>query len=532
MAAKVSLDMFQQMEPKTLTWPSIVKVKLRSHVAKPINCLHNFAQKYRVPLFFRFTDHEDSSPGHGITFTCRVTLGKTTYPPASASSKKQAKRDAYRNVLMALNYHRLYEFKRNLKDIDICTLHDIIAKLCYEKFDRVIEDIPNNLTKWKVIAGIVMESKSDRIFEVISLASGSRFITGKSLTTNGKVLIDSHAEILTARGMRRFLYHHIRKLCQGQRSNVLQRNQNGKFQLVSGIKFHLYISTVPCGDGAKFSRGCSVLMGDNDGHMPVFKNKNQGRLKMKTHIHATGQCPTVDRKCRNTYQSKKEIRCGNQLRVMSCSDKICKWNLLGVQGALLANLMEPVYLTSITLGFRYKHGHIARAMCCRLVKTQTIENLPSGYKVNHPLLGGVSHKKTPQCRDGKSTPYCINWNRADDCHETTDGSTGLLHNRELTSSTGLTERKSRLCKQELLKFYCAICSDVGTPSLVKGTYWSTKKASTQYQSCRKILYTALHNQGYGTWVGVPVECQEFSTQFSPSFYCIHASSMFDRSNYY
>ena len=41
---------------------------------------------------------------------------------------------------------------------------------------------------------------------------------------------------------------------------------------------------------------------------------------------------------------------GERLRTMSCSDKLCRWNLLGMQGALLSNLLQPVYLQSLTLG--------------------------------------------------------------------------------------------------------------------------------------------------------------------------------------
>ncbi|XP_069138175.1 double-stranded RNA-specific adenosine deaminase-like isoform X2 [Argopecten irradians] len=525
-AAEASLNFIQPKRLKELTYVDAPTALSPTSIDKnagvcppgadPISMLNEYAQKHGLELRYRYID--TSGPDHERTFTYEAVVGSTGYQGASAGSIKEAKREACRNALRSLKRHKLYNYQSGLSTFttkEPLTFHDEIAKLCHEKFDAVVGDISENLAGRKVIAGVVMESKINSTFEVISLASGNRFIRGDSLTTDGQVLVDSHAEILAARGMKRFLYHHIKQLIKGQPSPVLQRHGNEKIELVSGVEFHLYISTAPCGDGAVFTPSSGMSVDADVHHKPTFDDNKQGLLRSKIE-QGEGQIPTKDRQSNCTYQGMDAVRNGERLRVMSCSDKICKWNLLGVQGALLANLMKPVYLSSITLGNLYNHGHMARAMCCRLEKTQVVENLPFGYKLNHPLLGGVSHKKTPQRSVGKSTAYSINWNRADDCHEITDGTTGFLHNIGLTRMQGLIKRTSRLCKKDMLKSYKEICTEVGIGILVKDEYLATKKASTQYQSCKKILYTTLHNQGYGTWIRIPKECQEFPTSSLPS----------------
>ncbi|XP_026549647.1 double-stranded RNA-specific adenosine deaminase-like, partial [Notechis scutatus] len=95
---------------------------------------------------------------------------------------------------------------------------------------------------------------------------------------------------------------------------------------------------------------------------------------------------------------------------MSCSDKILRWNVLGLQGALLSHFIHPVYLRSVTLGYLYSQGHLTRAICCRMSKDGDAfgARLPAPYLVNHPEVGRVSVYDSAR-QTGKTKESSINW---------------------------------------------------------------------------------------------------------------------------
>ncbi|XP_049638169.1 double-stranded RNA-specific adenosine deaminase isoform X2 [Suncus etruscus] len=342
----------------------------------PVGGLLEYARSHGFTAEFKLVDQ--SGPPHEPKFVYQAKVGGRWFPAVCAYSKKQGKQeaaDAALRVLIGENekaerlgftevtpvtgaglrrtmllLSRASETQPKTLPVTGSTFHDQIAMLSHRCFNALTNNFQPSLLGRKILAAIIMKRNAEDQGIVVSLGTGNRCVKGDALSLKGETVNDCHAEIISRRGFIRFLYSELMKYnSQTARDSIFELASCGKrLKIKKNVSFHLYISTAPCGDGALFDKSCSdrAMESPDSHHYPVFENPKQGKLRTKVE-NGEGTIPVESSDIVPTWDG---IRLGERLRTMSCSDKILRWNVLGLQGALLTHFLQPVYLKSVTLG--------------------------------------------------------------------------------------------------------------------------------------------------------------------------------------
>lgn len=278
---------------------------------------------------------------------------------------------------------------------------DLIAQLSVDAFRNTCPTELQKALKQTVLATIVMEvvsNPTDSNFHVLSFGVGTKVVSKEIIESHrtsssaNSIVRDLHAEILAKRGFQRFLYQELEKYlsstssssnsCEVVQSIFEQSEGDDNLKIKDNIKFHLYTSSQPCGNA------CIKRWAKNDNKkdpLAAFQPHSrlyvtaavEGQVAVLTKIHSNLR----ENNQKSKFESVEDALLTDGIRIfppatapvytglgniMTCSDKIAKWNVLGLQGALLTNFLRPVYLSSVVVGRKFSEVHTRRALCCRL----------------------------------------------------------------------------------------------------------------------------------------------------------------------